>query len=330
MKNLSIILFILFFTFAFSQNPEWINYTSGKIITEIIEEGNYLWIGTTGGIVKLHKQTGQTEFFNKSNSGLPDNNVNVITVDGEGNKWIGTGDGLAKFDGVSWTVYNTSNSGLPTDYVRTIEIDGKGNKWIGTDGGGLAKFDGVNWTVYNTSNSGLPTDYVRTIEIDGKGNKWIGTGGGGLAKFDGVNWTVYNTSNSGLPYNDVNVITVDGEGNKWIGTDGGGLAVYREGGVVLDVVEDKYAITRDFSLLQIYPNPFNSSTTISYQLPITTKVTIEIYNILGRKVKTLVNKRENAGTYSVSFDCSNLPSGVYFCRFHARTYYDTKKLLLLK
>jgi len=245
MKNLSIILFILFFTFAFSQNPEWINYTSGKIITEIIEEGNYLWIGTTGGIVKLHKQTGQTEFFNKSNSGLPDNDVNAITVDEEGNKWIGT--------------------------------------W----GGGLAKFDGVSWTVYNTSNSGLPDNYIIAIAIDK-------------------------------------------EGNKWIGTDGGGLAVYREGGVVFDVVEDKYAITRDFSLLQIYPNPFNSSTTISYQLPITTKVTIEIYNILGRKVKTLVNKRENAGTYSVSFDCSNLPSGVYFCRFHAGSYYDTKKLLLLK
>jgi ligand-binding sensor domain-containing protein len=65
------------------------------------------------------------------------------------------GGGLAKFDGVNWTVYNTSNSGLPYNYVFAIAIDGQGNKWIGTNGGGLAKFDGVNWTVYNTSNSGL-------------------------------------------------------------------------------------------------------------------------------------------------------------------------------
>jgi ligand-binding sensor domain-containing protein len=57
--------------------------------------------------------------------------------------------GLAKFDGVNWTVYNTSNSGLPDNDVTAIAIDGGGNKWIGTYGGGLAKFDGVNWTVYN-------------------------------------------------------------------------------------------------------------------------------------------------------------------------------------
>ncbi len=91
--------------------------------------------------------------------------------------------GLAKFDGVNWTVYNTSNSGLPDNGVRAIAIDGQGNKWIGTYGGGLAKFDGVNWTVYKTSNSGLPNNDVWAITIDGQGNKWIGTGGGGLAVY---------------------------------------------------------------------------------------------------------------------------------------------------
>jgi ligand-binding sensor domain-containing protein len=75
---------------------------------------------------------------------LPNNYVYAIAIDGEGNKWIGTyGGGLAKFDGVNWTVYNTSNSGLPSVFVRAIAIDGQGNKWIGTDLGGLAKFDGV-------------------------------------------------------------------------------------------------------------------------------------------------------------------------------------------
>jgi ligand-binding sensor domain-containing protein len=71
------------------------------------------------------------------------------------------GGGLAKFDGVNWTVYNTSNSGLPLTMLSSIAIDGEGNKWIGTYGGGLAKFDGVNWTVYNTSNSGLPFNDVQ-------------------------------------------------------------------------------------------------------------------------------------------------------------------------
>jgi ligand-binding sensor domain-containing protein len=84
--------------------------------------------------------------------------------------------GVAKFDGVNWTVYNTSNSGLPSNNVTSIAIDAQGKQWIGTEYGGLAKFDGVNWTVYNTSNSGLPDNDVRAIAIDGQGNKWIGTG----------------------------------------------------------------------------------------------------------------------------------------------------------
>jgi hypothetical protein len=79
--------------------------------------------------------------YNTSNSGLPDNWVFAIAIDGQGNKWIGTdGGGLAKFDGINWTVYNTSNSGLPDNYVFAIAIDGQGNKWIGTYGGGLAVY----------------------------------------------------------------------------------------------------------------------------------------------------------------------------------------------
>jgi ligand-binding sensor domain-containing protein len=205
-----------------SQTQEWIGFTSGKIIFSLADEGQYLWVGKAGsGLVKLNKSTGEFIVYDKWNSQLPDNFVNAIAIDGQGNKWIGTyGEGLAKFDGVNWTVYKTSNSGLPDNRIWTIAIDGQGNKWIGTWGGGLAKFGGVNWTVYNTSNSGLPDNYVWAIAIDGQGNKWIGTGGG-LAKFDGVNWTVYNTSNSRLPSNAVYAIAIDGQGNKWIGTRGG-------------------------------------------------------------------------------------------------------------
>ena len=226
----SLTIFSFFINFAFSQNPEWINFTYGNDIRAVALEGNYVWVGTLGGgLVKLDKTNGNMTFYNKANSGLPDNRVLAIAIDGQGNKWIGTGGGLAKFDGVRWTVYKTSNSGLPSDVVRTIAIDEQGNKWIGT--WGVAKFDGVNWAVYNKSNSGLPSNEVNAIAIDGQGNKWIGTLGG-LAKFDGVRWTVYNTWNSGLPSNLVLAIAIDGQGNKWIGTRGG-LAVYREEGVIL-------------------------------------------------------------------------------------------------
>jgi len=228
-KNLAIVLFaILIFNLSFSQNPEWVNFTAnGNYINALAIEGDYIWVGTNGGgLVKLNMLTGEKVNYTKG-SGLPSNYVLAIAIDGQGNKWIGTWEGgLAKFDGVNWTVYNTSNSGLPDDYVYAITIDGLGNKWIGTWRGGLVKFDGVSWTVYNTSNSGLRSNYVYAIAIDVQGNKWIGTVGGGLAKFDGVSWTVYNTSNSGLRSNYVYAIAIDVQGNKWIGTDGGGLAKF--------------------------------------------------------------------------------------------------------
>ena len=185
------------------------------------------WNGSTnvgGGLAKLDGTTWTV--YNTSNSGLPENYVLSIAIDGSVNKWIGTfGGGLAKFNGTIWTVYNSLNSGLPDNVVWSIAIDGLGNKWIGTSGG-LAKFDGTSWTVYNTSNSGLPDNTVLSIAIDGSGNKWIGTWNGGLAKFDGTNWTVYNTSNSGLPDKYVNSIAIDVSENKWIGTYDSGLAKF--------------------------------------------------------------------------------------------------------
>ncbi|CUT05813.1 two-component regulator propeller domain-containing protein, partial [Candidatus Kryptobacter tengchongensis] len=101
-------LIFLFCTFSFSQNPEWINFTTGgNHINALAIEGDYIWVGTDGGLVKLNMLTGEKVNYTKG-SGLPSNYVLAIAIDGQGNKWIGTGGGLAKFDGVNWTVYNTS------------------------------------------------------------------------------------------------------------------------------------------------------------------------------------------------------------------------------
>jgi hypothetical protein len=221
---ISLILILITTVFSVSFSQEWSVYLARTWINYLADEGQYLWVGTWGGLVKLNKSTGEYIIYDEWNSKLPNNHVYAIAVDGGGNKWIGTYRGLAKFDGVNWTVYDTSNSGLPSNYVNAIAIDGGGNKWIGTYRG-LAKFDGARWRVYNTSNSSLPYNIVYAIAIDGGGNKWIGTYRG-LAKFDGARWRVYNTSNSSLPYNIVYAIAIDGGGNKWIGTDGGGLAKF--------------------------------------------------------------------------------------------------------
>jgi len=90
------------------------------------------------------------------------------------------------------------------------------------------------------------------------------------------------------------------------------------------------ALPRLFSLSQNYPNPFNPSTIISYQLPTNSLVTLKVYDILGRDIKTIINERQTGGPHSVTFDASNLASGVYFYRLQAGEFVQTRKLVLMK
>lgn len=85
-----------------------------------------------------------------------------------------------------------------------------------------------------------------------------------------------------------------------------------------------------FRLNQNYPNPFNPVTTISFELPTQVSVTLSVYNLLGRKVATLVDKELGAGRYTVAFEASGLASGVYFYRLEAGQFVNARKLTLLK
>ena len=89
-------------------------------------------------------------------------------------------------------------------------------------------------------------------------------------------------------------------------------------------------VALDFRLEQNYPNPFNPSTTIRYELPMSSMVRLSVSDILGRKVSVLVNERKDAGVHEVRFDGSNLASGVYFYRLQAGDVVQTKRLLLLR
>lgn len=79
-----------------------------------------------------------------------------------------------------------------------------------------------------------------------------------------------------------------------------------------------------------YPNPFNPTTTITYALPEPGSVKIVVYNSIGKKVKTLVDENKSAGKYTVTFNASNLPSGMYYYTLRAGNYTESKRMLLLK
>jgi hypothetical protein len=80
----------------------------------------------------------------------------------------------------------------------------------------------------------------------------------------------------------------------------------------------------------VYPNPFNLSVNISFDLPVSVNVKIDIFNVLGRKVETLTGRYHEAGTYTIEWEASNQASGIYFYRIEAGEFTETKKMTLLK
>ena len=105
-----------------------------------------------------------------------------------------------------------------------------------------------------------------------------------------------------------------------------------------DVVEVNIEVPSQFSLEQNYPNPFNPTTTIKYSIPAVEtghapslqRITLKVYDILGREVATLVNEQKAPGNYEVKFNGSKIASGVYIYQLKAGSFSRTKKLLLMK
>lgn len=99
---------------------------------------------------------------------------------------------------------------------------------------------------------------------------------------------------------------------------------------VSDIEDDEVTIM--FSLAQNYPNPFNPVTTISYSIPskIRGTVNLQVFDVLGRKVKTLIKEKLSPGNYEIKFDAADLPSGIYFYRLTADHFSEARKMVLLK
>jgi len=126
-------------------------------------------------------------------------------------------------------------------------------------------------------------------------------------------YTIENEIKFTSPARSVQMIMVEGGNNYISGVD-----------------EANSEMIHAYHLYQNYPNPFNPSTLISYQLPANALVVLNVFDVTGREIETLVNERQNAGNRSVRFNAADLPSGVYYYRLEAGMNHETRKLLLLK
>ena len=159
--------------------------------------------------------------YNSQNSPIPSNIVNIIKIDNQNNKWIGTDyGGLSKFNDSGWTIFTIPYGGLDGNDIIIINIDEKDLKWIGFNWGVLT-FDGFNWTIYD-HDSLKYNNTVTSIAIDEQGIKWIGTLDGFL-EFDGQTWTslkpdkIIHLTGNFL----IRAIVIDGQNTKWIATSYG-------------------------------------------------------------------------------------------------------------
>jgi uncharacterized membrane protein len=155
-------------------------------------------------------------------------------------------------------------------------------------------------------------------------NTWstLGTGSQNGVSVDGVSGGVYALAVSG---NEVYV------GGRFISAGGvSAICVARWNSGTSRVEQLSPTAPKTFLLEQNYPNPFNPSTTIRYQLPVASEVKLEVYDVLGKKVATLVSERQAAGYYQYVWNANGLTSGVYFYRLQAGGFVETKKMMLVK
>jgi hypothetical protein len=125
----------------------------------------------------------------------------------------------------------------------------------------------------------------------------------------------------------------DGRLDMIIGEYDGNFTFYKNNFAPTSV-ENKNEIVTGYKLFQNYPNPFNPITVIGYQLPVSGNVTIKVYDVLGKEIKTLVNEFKAAGSYKTEFNAEStaggLASGIYFYKLEINDFVLTKKMILQK
>ncbi|MCC6130384.1 MAG: hypothetical protein IT186_10685, partial [Acidobacteria bacterium] len=177
----------------------------------------------------------------KNTDGLPNNTVNTILQTKDGYLWIGTHEGLVRFDGVAFRVFDKDNTpALRHNWVQSLAEGPDGTLWIGTFGGGLAR---LRRGVFEGSPVPdlAPNLLIWKIALDDKGDLWVGTMGAGAFRLSSGGPSGWKTVWRGLPDERVTSVALDQRGRMWLGTFGSGLFVFENGAARPFSVEPRLA-----------------------------------------------------------------------------------------
>ena len=287
-----------------------------------------LWKTTDGGAnwdsTGLYLSTAITEtgynnslFCNGTNIWFGTNNSKIFMSSNSGLNW--TARLISATTGIyalcfSWPGYTEGYAGGNSLYATT----NSGLNWNFTTSIGTGNFGGITSTNLPVENPllGYPIWYVRSD------NKIYASTVMG-------NWNIDFTAPSGI-YKHISQ-AMPGRG-IWAVRDNGGISFHT---IIAGIEKISSDIPENFELFQNYPNPFNPTTKIKFEIPSDVKremsdLKLVVYDILGKEITTLVNEQLQPGTYEVTFDGSNYPSGIYFYKLIAGNFIETKKMLLIK
>lgn len=261
----------------------------------------------------------------------------------QGNKLVGTGAVGSAEQGTSVSLSSNGNTAIVGGFA---DSNAAGAAWVYTRTGGVWSQEGSKLVGTGAVNGFIGASQGTSVSLSSDGNTaiaggpndnsaagavWVYTRSGGV-------WTQLGSKLVGTGSvgnaRQGNSVSLSSDGNTVIvgGPDDNGSAgaawVYTRG--ASSVWGQSEEVPRRFGLGQNYPNPFNPNTVIKYDVAVSSRVLMSLYDALGREVRTLLDEEKSAGSYQIQFDASDLSTGVYYYQLRAGEFVETRKLILLK
>ena len=309
---------------------------SGMPIRSLCVNGNSLLAGT--GFNGIYRSGDNGATWQASSTGLTDNWINTIISDGS-MLYAGLPDGICSSSdsGNSWSPLGTSAMNGNVRGLASVN----GILFAGGVFGIARSTDaGATWALVD---SGLTQTFILGLRVFQSTVFAYGWGGIFLTRDTGSTWS---EANLGLPT--TNIVHIQNQDTTYIpspvthslslmgtslfaGIDSNGVWKRPLSQITsFAELEPTHAYPEHFFLSQNFPNPFNPTTRITFAIPHPSNVTITVFDLLGRKVHTIVSRQFAAGTFEVTWDASALPSGVYVVNLQAGDFRASRKMILEK